>query len=196
MQITNAAIRDAVKIKKARSFICDSPTTYVDATMVDLFRGSDIEYVDLSGLDTSKVTNMSGMFGSCPFLTDVNLSNINTSNVRTMYYMFGDCAKLKNVNLSSFNTSNVISMVDMFYNCNNLISMDISHFDTSNMRNMSGAFYGCNKLTSVSLPVTNSFFNGLFECINLKQITIPNGSDLTRANLPEVLDSKKMGDYF
>ena len=71
--------------------------------------------IDLSNFDTSKVTNMSSMFGSMSKLTTLNLSSFNTSKVADMSNMFYGISKLTNLNLSNFDTSQVTDMKYMFY---------------------------------------------------------------------------------
>ena len=51
----------------------------------------------LSKLDTSKVTDMRGMFQGCGGLTSLDLSSFNTSSVKNMYNMFYECSGLNNV---------------------------------------------------------------------------------------------------
>ena len=48
------------------------------------------------------------MFASCSSLTSVNLSGINTSNVRDISAMFMGCDSLTTLDLSSFDTSRVV----------------------------------------------------------------------------------------
>ena len=50
-----------------------------------------ITSVDLSALDTSKVTNMSSMFSGCSSLTSLDVSKFDTSQVTDMSAMFGGC---------------------------------------------------------------------------------------------------------
>ena len=54
--------------------------------------------MDLSGLDTSQVTNMNRMFRNCKKLTTIDISNFNTSKVLDMSYIFDNCKNLKTVN--------------------------------------------------------------------------------------------------
>lgn len=61
--------------------------------------------IDLSGFNTSKVTNMENMFRNMSNLTTLNLSNFNTSQVTSMSHMFHDMSNLTTLNLSNFNTS-------------------------------------------------------------------------------------------
>lgn len=116
----------------------------------------DLTDLDLSGFDTSNVTNMSGMFIYCNALTGLDLSSFDTSNVTNMDSMFFDCSGLKTLNVSSFNTSNVTNMESMFGNCSGLKTLNVSSFDTSNVTNMSSMFIGCSGLTNLDVSSFNT----------------------------------------
>ena len=149
--ITSAKIKDGV----------------VAATTFRMFRNcSRLISVDLSGLDTSKVTEMgredtweSGMFSGCSRLAYLDLSSLDTSNVTNMGCMFKDCAALTSLDLSGFDTSNVVDMNSMFAGCTKLASLNLSGFNTSKVVNMgskssrtaSGMFEGCSSLESLDL---------------------------------------------
>ena len=107
--------------------------------------------LDISGLDTSAVTNMSSMFASCKALTSLDLSSFDTSSVTNMSYMFFNCTSLTSLDLSLFNTSAVTDMGNMFNQCSKLTSLDLSGFDTSSVTSMGSMFYLCSKLTSLIL---------------------------------------------
>ena len=107
--------------------------------------------LDLSPLDTSNVTSMRGIFAHCSKLASLDLSPLDTSNVTDMSYMLSGCSKLTSLDLSSFDTSQVESMGGMFDGCSKLISLDLSSFDTSNVTGMSRMFYGCSSLTSLDV---------------------------------------------
>ena len=95
-----------------------------------------LESLDLSHFNTSKVTNMYGMFWSVP-LTTLDLSTFNTSNVTNMASMFEDCENLETIYVSNgWNTSNVGNSLFMFSNCLNLVggmgtTYDASHVDAA-----------------------------------------------------------------
>ena len=141
--ITSAKIKDGV----------------VAATTFRMFRDcSRLISVDLSGLDTSKVTEMgredtweSGMFSGCTRLAYLDVSSLDTSNVTSMGCMFKDCSSLTSLDLSTFDTSNVVDMNSMFAGCTKLTSLDLSRFDTSNVTCMDGMFWDCSGLFSLDL---------------------------------------------
>lgn len=114
-------------------------------------RCTELTSLDLSGFDTSQVTNMKGMFQDCYTLTSLDLSGFDTSQVTNMMNIFSFCQKLTSLDLSSFDTSNVTNMNSMFASCRNLASLDITGFDTSNVTDMSSMFTGCENLISLDL---------------------------------------------
>ncbi len=107
--------------------------------------------LDVSNFDTSKVTNMSNMFAVCQNLTSLDLSNFDTSKVTDMSYMFSNCSNLTSLDLSNFDTSKVTSMQWMFEYCSSLTSLNVSNFDTSNVTYMSYMFSDCSSLTSLDV---------------------------------------------
>lgn len=106
--------------------------------------------------------NMSCMFGDQWDLASVDVGNIDTSNVTDMSGIFGNCSSsgcLSLVDLKGldkWDTSNVTCMACMFY-CPSLTSLDLSSFDTSNATYMYGMFDGCNRLQTVTLGDKFSF---------------------------------------
>ena len=56
-----------------------------------------MEALDLSGLDTSRVTNMSDMFYGCFSLRSLDLSGWDTSGVEGMWGMFAGCPSLSSL---------------------------------------------------------------------------------------------------
>ena len=117
---------------------------------------SVIEKIDLSNFNTSKVTNMYGMFGVCSSLISLDLSSFNTSNVTNMAFMFNGCSSLTSLVLSSFNTTNVTNMYGMFEYCSTLTSLVLSSFNTTNVTDMSYMFSWCSSLTSLYLSSFNT----------------------------------------
>ena len=121
-------------------------------SMINYFSGfKKMTSIDLSALDTSEVTNMSGMFHDCRSLTSLDVSKFDTSQVTDMEGMFADCGSLTSLDVSKFDTSQVTDMSDMFLQCYILPSLDISNFDTSKVTNMSYMFSGCRSLTSLDV---------------------------------------------
>ena len=97
---------------------------------------------DLNCIDTSKITDMSGLFTNIFNELVFDVSNWDVSNVENMYNMFSGCIKF-NCDLSNWNVSNVTNMSYMFDNCTNFEGKGLNKWDVSNVEDMSGMFNGC-----------------------------------------------------
>ena len=148
--------------------------------------------IDLSGFDTSKVTNMSSMFGSMSKLTTLNLSSFNTSKVADMSNMFYGMSKLTNLNLSNFDTSKVTNMSGMFSIMPSLTTLDISSFDTSKVTDMYAMFSDMSNLTALNLSNFDT------SKVTYMRYMFNNMSNLTTLNLSHFDTSKvtNMGYMF
>ncbi len=150
------------------------------------FSSNRLVLLDLSNLDTSSVTNMSGMFADCRFLTELNLSNFDTSKVTDMSYMFRNCRGLTELNISNFDTSRVTVMNAMFSYCGSLTELNLSNFDTSNVTNMTSMFGECYGLTELDLSNFDTskvryMILMFFGCSGLTEITV--GCNWTTENV-------------
>ena len=122
---------------------------------VNIIPTSTIE-VSFNGIDTSKLIDMSFMFGYCSGLTSLDVSSFNTSNVLSMYGTFCGCSGLKSLDVSNFDTSKVTHMSSMFAFCGSLTSFDVSNFKTSNVTDMNHMFDGCTNLISLDISGWNT----------------------------------------
>ena len=156
-----------------------------------MFSGcSSLSSLDLSGLDTSNVTDMGGMFEVCSKLASLDLSGFDTSQVTSMDDIFSGCSSLSFLDLSSFDTSQVTRMSGMFDCCSNLSSLDLSGFDTSQVTSMYWMFCGCKSLAELDLSsfdtskVTDmgSMFDG---CSSLSTVYASTGFDVSAVTSSE-----------
>ncbi|EKZ4336150.1 BspA family leucine-rich repeat surface protein, partial [Listeria monocytogenes] len=130
----------------------DYPTAPSLLTTESMFSyATKLTEVDLSGLDTSAVTNMTGMFQYCSALEELDVSNFDTSSVTNMWIMFDGCASLEKLDVSNFDTSSVTNMSVMFNDCASLEELDVSNFDTSSVTNMSYMFQNCASLKELDV---------------------------------------------
>ena len=93
----------------------------------------------IANWDTSRVTNMKGMFTYCK-TPALNLSSFDTSKVTDMSYMFRDCGSsisgIENWDLSSLTDASYM----FYYFTNNNTYLDLSVLDFSNVSNVSYMF--------------------------------------------------------
>lgn len=155
------------------------------------YSGTGKKEIDLAGVDTSKVTDMSGLFFQSNSLETIKFGNIDTANVTDMANMFAICPRLSTLDLSRFVTGSVTDMHGMFSLCESLKSLDLSMFRTSSAENMRSMFENCEALEEIKLPyfdtskVTNMkcMFRG---CKNLERL------DLSSFDTSKVTDMSQM----
>ena len=102
--------------------------------------------------DARPTTTYHWFYGMTNLTTITYISYLNTSEVTNMSGMFYDCQKFTTLNLSRFNTENVTDMSEMFRSCSGLTTLDVSSFNTANVTDMYRMFYHCTKLTSLVIP--------------------------------------------
>ena len=102
----------------------------------------------LEYLNTTNVTDMSGMFNHCVRLTSLDVTHFNTEKVTNMSQMFNDCPRLASLDVTNFNTANVTDMENMFSAGPNLKAIYASDkFVTNAVTKSSGMFAGCESLS-------------------------------------------------
>ena len=168
----------------------NSQAAFKGFSAMTTFAGADV-------LDTSKVTNMIGLFENCTVLTSLDLSTWDTSKVNSMWGTFNNCKALASVgDLSEWNTSNVTNMCIMFKDCTALTNMgDLSKWNTSDVTTTNSMFYNCGSLTNLNLSnwdtsnITDmSFMFGFYEVTS----NLVSVGDLSKWNTSNVTNMKSM----
>jgi len=162
-RIKSAIVMPGVIGNKSVSNMFDNlyGSTSIDVSGLDTSNVTDMSYmfnylpnctsIDVSCLDTSNVTDMSYMFSLCSSLTELDVSGFDTSNVTDMSGIFSDCSSLTELDVSGFDTSNVTDIDAMFGYCSSLTELDVSGFDTSNVTSMTYMFTDCSSLTELDV---------------------------------------------
>ena len=150
----------------------------IQGSMAEAFYGCEnLQSIDLTGLDTSQVTDMSFMFNQCSNLTSLDVSGFDTSKVVNMSYMFWGCSGVTSLDVSGFDTSKVTKMGAIFHGCSGVTSLDVSGFDTSKVTYMWEMFHGCSNLTSVDVSgfdtsQVTDMRNMFIGCANLTSVDV------------------------
>ena len=199
-------------------FLNENCNSMFSDDMFGNYGSNNLEEIELTGFDTSKVKNMSLMFSYLRNLTKLDLTSFDTSNVTSMWKMFWGSEKLvdlklnsfdtrkvesmdemfsrlksiERLDLSSFDTSNVTSMKRMFAESNRITSLELPSFDTGNVKDMSGMFYGMTALTNLNISNFNT------ESVTNMSEMFANLASLTSLNLSNFNTSKvtNMSDMF
>ena len=139
----------------------DADTVYANENSNAMFSDlGNVDRIDMTGINTSRVKDMSWMFNSYKNLyKHIELSNFDTSNAEDMSYMFGTSGmktmeNIDPIDFSRFNTSKVKNMKEMFSH-SFLPSLDIRNFDTSNVENMEWMFDDLKNIKIVDLSGWN-----------------------------------------
>lgn len=87
-----------------------------------------LEYLDLTGWDTSHFTTTAQMFQNQPLREIKGIGNWNTTNVTTMREMFAGDTNLKQIQgLSNFDLAKLTTTYQMFQDTHSLAQVDLSH---------------------------------------------------------------------
>lgn len=100
-------------------------------------------------INTSNVTNVSNLFYSPQksSLKNLDLSGWDTSNISDMSGMLKNCTNLVSLDVTGWDTRAVTNMNSLFYNCGSLTDVtNLDKFDTTNVTDMSYLFYNCMKI--------------------------------------------------
>ena len=168
---------------------------------------ADLEAIDLSKADTSKVKDMSCMFRDLTKLNTLDISGFDTSNVTDMSSMFMGCESLYSIDLRSFDTSKVEDMSKMFKSCTNLAQIVVSDkWGTDAVTNSEDMFYKCTSI--VGKNGTKYTYNNItheFACIDTEEtpgyftdkkppfqsaVLLPNGTLMLYGDIKESEVSK------
>ena len=147
---------------------------------------------DISGWDTSNVTNMGFMFNGCSAFNNGGQTLAwNTAKVTNMGYMFNGCSAFNNGGQTlAWNTAKVTTMEYMFWNCSAFNQIpDFS--DTSKVTNMSQMFKGCtvfNKSINFNTSSVTNMEKMFFQCSSFD-------SSLTFIDTSSVTNMKDMFGY-
>ena len=178
---------------KITRLIVEPGTKVIDCSSMFDITGGDgnfyLKYIDITGLDTSEVEDMSSMFWGYAGEEIKGLETLDTSRVTTMQYIFYHNDKLKDLRgIYNWNTSKVEDLSAAFEYDIALKELDLSAWDVGNVTNLTEVFSSSgirkldisgwnlksiNPLTSYSMEeysryATYTFFNSAFSLRELK----------------------------
>ena len=165
--------------------VVDKVCTYINdipvVSYTHMFYGTSASSVDLSGLDTSNVTDMSYMFYSASIGEIKGLESIDTSKVTDMSYMFRGLS-ISTLDLNGLDTSSVTNMRSMF-DGTEATTLDLSNLNTSKVDDMSSMFRD-SKATALDLTnFDTSNVTSMYEMFRDSQATTLNLSKLNTSKV-------------
>ena len=158
MKSLNQYINEKLKVSKKQYNYYPKTREELDNLLDQLLKERGWE-ANLNDIDTSNITDMSGLFTryrtriyKFKYNKNYNFSKFNgdisewdVSNVTNMIDMFDSCEKL-DCDLSNWDVSNVKNMGFMFYGCKSFEGKGLENWDVSNIINMYAMFESCEKL--------------------------------------------------
>ena len=106
--------------------------------------------IDISHLNTSKVKNMQGMFIGS-LASAINMSGIDTSNAENISFIFQGAKKVTSLNLANLNVTKVRSMLQPFFNMSSLTHLDLSNWNLASLTTLNSFLRYTSSLESVNL---------------------------------------------
>ena len=117
----------------------------------------------------------SGLFAGFTSCTDIDLSNVDASAVTNVSGMFSGCGALTEVSgISGWDTGSVTDMSGMFEGCEALTALDLSGWSTDNVTDMSDMFDGCDAIEKLVLPPSMGV-NGAMKLNNVEDGWVKQG---------------------
>ncbi len=185
-------------------------------SMGSMFFGSFASAINMSGIDTGNVEDISFIFQGAKKVASLNLANLNVTKVRNIMQSFYDMSSLthldlsnwnlasitsldaflrftsslESVNFTGFKTDHITSMNQMFFG-SGVKTLDLSSFNTSHVTSMEKMFRDTPRLTAINL---SSFDTSAVT--NMKEMFSGAGSitnlDLSSFNTSNVTDMTQM----
>ncbi len=163
----NGTVRGSSFITGSYHYMNGSTTSYLDKNIIKSFRveGSitpgrmfggfkdhtALVSVDLNGINSICIRNLSELFYGCTALKEVNINSLNLDYVTTLKSMFQNCSALETLDLSGFTPKEVTTFENMFYGCTNIKSIRLDNFNTPKATNMKSMFQSCYVLEGLNL---------------------------------------------
>lgn len=127
-------------------------TTANVENMSYMFSESYFPGVNLTGLDSTKLTDMNNMFRQAWNLEDVTFADNWGAMCTNMSSVFYQAEKLNSVDMSKVNTESATTLNGMFFRCSSLENVILpADMKTSNVTDMRGMFRLCTSLKEVDL---------------------------------------------
>ena len=142
-----------------------------------------VGYLQSDGKVVANPDSSSLFFGFSKITTIDSIENFDTSKITNMTGIFYNMSNLQVLDLKSFNTSRVTNMQSMFYGCSSLTSLDLSSFDTTELINVSMMFSNMSNLQEINLSnwkfndkISSSFVmnSGLSKNLKIENFILKN----------------------
>ena len=189
-----------------RMFYGLSNVTNADLSGLDTSKATDMSYMfygfgkgltlDLTSFETCNVTTMRGMF-QYSGIAGVDVSSFDTSRVTDMERMFYESRTIRSLDLTSFYVPELLSMKEMFFNCCRLANVKFENLNARSLKSLESTFRYCEKLESISLGSLGqtrvwNLKRTFMQCSSLKCIDLRGFSSPDLKTIEDICSSDKM----
>ena len=163
-----------------------APTSMVFGSTSGSATNREQSLIEVLNMETSSLTSMERMFGSCPNLINVEC-DWKISNVTNCADMFFYCTSLKQANFQYWDTSSIVNLAGLFNGCSSLEYVNMANWDMSNAMYIQFMFYGCKSLKNINLAnwdVNNvlSINSMFYNCENLETLNL-SGWNMSKSSV-------------
>ena len=123
---------------------------YMFSTPYETVSTAQIDPIDFSHFNTSKVKIMTGMFAGS-YLPSIDIRNFDTRNVVDMRYTFAGLKNVRHLDLHGFDVSKVNNIGAIFSGNPTLVSLNLANWQLDSIHAMDSLFAGMHALTDLNL---------------------------------------------
>lgn len=137
-----------------RAFGLYSDTSKNTSLRLVFSNAADLEWLDVSAMDTSAVTYGESIFSGSAKLREI-VGKLDLSKATSINSCFDSCTALERVDIPTI-TAACTAMSRTFCQCASLTSLDVSAWDFSKVTTMFGFCHGCSALKTIVLPTASN----------------------------------------
>ena len=128
--------------KEEGNFTVEIKTTKDEIKLDNMFKSTNVITIKMSSEKEVKINSMIGSFANCSLLEKFEISGFDTSDVTNMSRLFFNDTRLTEVDIVKMKT-NKLKNIDYMFAYTNISEIDLSNFNIELLANSTGVFKNC-----------------------------------------------------
>ena len=128
--------------KEEGNFTVEIKTTKDEIKLDNMFISTNVKTIKMSSEKEVKINSMIGSFANCSLLEKFEISGFDTSDVTNMSRLFFNDTRLTEVDIVKMKT-NKLKNIDFMFAYTNISEIDLSNFNIELLANSTGVFKNC-----------------------------------------------------
>ena len=128
--------------KEEGNFTVEIKTTKDEIELDNMFKSTNVKTIKMSSEKEVKINSMIGSFANCSLLEKFEISGFDTSDVTNMSRLFFNDTRLTEVDIVKMKT-NKLKNIDYMFAYTNISEIDLSNFNIELLANSTGVFKNC-----------------------------------------------------